>query len=219
MTNVNIIKGILNAAQGPALPCYYTCNIVPPTAFSSSGTLGSIIPGAGALLQPLIATASRQVSLLAESVSIPGRQLLTTEHKIFGTKRLMPYGVLYENMTITFICTNIMLERTFFDIWHQFIISPGSQYMEYYKDYVGEIVIQKISNDDPTTAGGALTEFGSLLSTYTLEEAYPVSIQAQELSYGSNEEYLKLTVEFAYAKWKCTLDQIFTGPSNVPRTV
>jgi len=62
MTNINIIKGILNAAQGPALPCYYTCNIVPPTAFSDSGQLGNIIPGAGALIKPLVATASRQVS-------------------------------------------------------------------------------------------------------------------------------------------------------------
>ena len=200
----------MNLSGGMAQPCHYICNISAPNAFLSQSAINLIVPGASLLLGPVIGIASRQISMLAESTSIPGRQLATQEHQIFGTIRKMPYGVVYDDFTVTFMCTNSMLERTFFDIWHQFIISPGSQYMEYYTDYVSTISIQKIDNSlDP------ISSVGSMISTYTLEEAYPVSIQTQELSYGSTDEYLKLTVQFAYSKWKCTLDKLFPGDPNV----
>jgi hypothetical protein len=129
---------------------------------------------------------------------------------MFGTKREMPYGVVYAPVSITFICTNSMVERSFFDVWHQFIISPTSQYMEYYKDYVGQVIIQKTSNDND-----AISKVGQVLATYILEEAYPKSISEQELSYSGGDEYLKVTVEFEYARWLCTLDNIFPGDPGV----
>jgi hypothetical protein len=210
MTNVNKIKAVMNMSGGMSLPCHYICNISAPNAFLSQGKIDTIIPGASTLLGPVIGLASRQISMLAESTTIPGRQLATQEHRIFGTTRKMPYGVIYDDLTVTFMCTNSMLERTFFDIWHQFIISPGSQYMEYYTDYVSTITIQKLDN-----SWSPISFVGSMISTYTLEEAYPVSIQAQELSYDATDQYLKLTVQFAYSKWKCTLDRIFPGDPNV----
>lgn len=203
MTNIKAIKSVLNKSAGPAQPCHYICSIVPPLSMMTGGALGAIAA-------PLTMYAAQQISLLAESASIPGRQLATTPHKIFGTKREMPYGVVYAPITITFICTNSMLERTFFDVWHQFIISPTSQYMEYYQDYVGRVIIQKTNNDNE-----AVSTVGSVLSTYILEEAYPKSIQEQELSYSSGDEYLKLTVEFEYARWSCTLDSVFPGDAKV----
>lgn len=215
MANVNGIKQLINESGGPALGCQYVFNIVPPIAFSNitsaiqnglQGDIFSTISGAaGDLFKTgFLKNKAKQVSLLAESISIPGRQLLSTEHRIFGTVRKMPYGVLYEDLTATFICTNSMVERTFFDVWQQVIISPGSQYMEFYENYVGSIVIQKISNNTKPSKS-------EKLSTYVLQEAYPISIQSQELSYGDTE-YLKLTVQFAYSKWKSVLD--FSMPNN-----
>lgn len=215
MADVNGIKQIINESGGPALGCQYVFNIQPPLAFTNitssiqTGLQGDIfgaISGAATDLfkTGLLTSKARQVSILAESISIPGRQLLSTEHRIFGTVRKMPYGVLYEDLTATFICTNSMIERTFFDVWQQLIISPGSQYMEFYENYVGSIVIQKISNN-------AKPNKNEKLATYVLQEAYPISIQSQELSYGDTE-YLKLTVQFAYSKWKSALD--FAMPNN-----
>jgi hypothetical protein len=94
-----------------------------------------------------------------------------------------------------------MIERTFFDLWHRFIISPDSQYLNFYENYIGTIVIQKLDNSD-----SPLSKFTNLVSTYILEEAYPVEIQSQPLSYSATDEYLKLTIEFTYARWKNTLD-------------
>lgn len=203
MTSIKTIKSVLNQTGGPAQPCHYVCNIIPPQTMFTDGAVGII----GA---PLAFFASKQVSLLAESISLPGRQLMTTPHKIFGTKREMPYGVVYAPMSINFICTNSMIERTFFDVWHQFIMSPTSQYMEYYQTYVGQIVIQKIANDE-----SAQSLVGQVVATYFLEEVYPKSISEQELSYSSGDEYLKLSVEFEYARWSCTLDNLFPGNPDI----
>lgn len=215
MANVNAIKELINKSGGPALGCQYVLNIVPPAAFLNISSaieqglggdlLGAISNTAGDLFKTgFLKNKASQVSMLAESISIPGRQLLSTEHRIFGTVRKMPYGVLYEDFTVTFICTNSMVERTFFDVWQQTIISPGSQYMEFYENYVGSIIIQKISNNTEPNVG-------EKASKYVLQEAYPISIQSQELSYGDTE-YLKLTVQFAYSKWKSVLD--FAMPNN-----
>lgn len=231
MANVDGIKSLIGEAGGPALGCQYVFNIIPPMAFLGitegleQGLNGDIFGGIATAAQDLFKTGflknkAGHVSMLAESVSIPGRQLLSTEHRIFGTVRKMPYGVLYEDLTATFICTNSMIERTFFDVWQQLIISPGSQYMEFYENYVGSVVIQKVSNlgtvenksqkDNKNQDPPPYKKFEKL-ATYVLQEAYPISIQSQELSY-SDGDYLKLTVQFAYSKWKSVLD--FSMPNN-----
>lgn len=238
MTSVDVIKTTISSSGGPALGCQYVFTMVPPLIMFNLDEVinniknldvGSLLQGG---LQDYILSKTRDVSMLAESVSIPGRQLMTTEHRILGTVRKMPYGVLYDDLTVTFMCTNSMLERTFFDIWHQLIISPGSQYMEFYENYVGTLVIQKVSNklintyedvkdDKGVVTGKKLVKTDNLglkenLSTYVVMEAYPISIQAQELNY-SDGEYLKLTVQFAYSKWKSVLD--LAVPNNPTLTI
>lgn len=229
MTNVNDIKAAISSSGGPALGCQYVFSITPPVSmFNSTSvleTLQKMDPSINEKSEvwgkyaTYTLSKSRNLSMLAEAVSIPGKQLMTTEHRIFGTVRKMPYGVLYDDLTVTFICTNSMFERSFFDIWQSLIISPSSQYMEFYENYIGTVVIQKVSNraaaavtteKDAKTGNDVMvvtpvsTDYEKL-STYVLLEAYPVNIQSQELSYG-DDQYLKLTVQFAYSKWKSAID-------------
>ena len=218
MTSPTQIKAALNSYNGVAQPCHYICTISPPAGMRSR--LKLIETGAGIANKFLGITdvgslvgnnTLQHISMMAESAEIPGRQFATTPHKIYGNVRQMPYGVLYDNINIDFICTNYMIERSFFDVWHQYIMSPTNQYMEYYNDYVGQIIIQKIANDSSTPS---IQKIANKISTYTIEEAYPVSIQPQELSYDS-DGYLKLSVEFAYARWTSTLDNLFPGSNGV----
>jgi hypothetical protein len=72
-----------------------------------------------------------------------------------------------------------------------------------------------------TTAGGPvysnnpLVEIGNTASTYVLDEAYPISVQSQELNW-SGQDYLKLTVEFTYKSWRSEpLTAIFDTGSGV----
>ena len=201
--------------NGVAQPCHYICNILPPFGMYSNAIkqhLGDL--AAQTLGTFLINRTARTMSILAESASLPGRNFITSEQKLYGTLRKLPYGVVYDDIDITFICTNSMMERTFFNIWHNYIMAPDSQYMEYYQDYIGEIQITKINNDGFGAGGANLfskvaTEAKNLvvdeLNTYTLHEAYPIAIRAQDLSY-NDEDYMKLTVTFSYARWSVGTD-------------
>jgi len=199
MPNIDDIKSVLNISNGPSLRSNYVVTIVPPRAFLGLGG-GISFSGAGKGLLSLLAM--KQLSMLAQNASLPGRTISTTPHRIYGTVREMPYGVLYAPITITFICTNIMVERAFFDLWQQSIVYPKSNYMNYYNDYVGRVLVQKVDN-----AGWSVgSVVGEAISTFILEEAYPKVVQEQELAYGSKNEVMTLTVEFSYARWRSSLD-------------
>lgn len=239
------IKEAISGRGGLALGCQYILTIIPPAMFSPQGTatsrindiintgkfdLGTAFDIGKDILRVIGFSEAAHISLLAESASIPGRQLLTTEHRIFGTVRKMPYGVLYEDFTVTFICTNSMVERLFFDLWHQMIMNSGSQYMEFYDNYVGSIIVQKLSNFVPSKIKvpgskpgeekeikidqNTATKVGQALSTWKLLEVYPVSIQAQELNYADND-YLRLTVQFSYAKWHSIGEKLISMEPNL----
>jgi hypothetical protein len=196
MTNINSIKSILNVSRGPALKANYLVNVIPPLSAILDNPL-TTVPKA-----LLAGVAMKNLSMLAVEAALPGRRLSTTPHRMYGTVREMPYGVLYESIDITFMCTNIMIERAFFDIWQQYIIAPKTNYLNYYKDYIGTIIIQKIDNAGYEYGSTA----GELISVFTLEDAYPLAIQPQPLAYDSKNEIMTLTVTFSYARWRSSLD-------------
>jgi hypothetical protein len=212
-----VMHSALNILGGPALPAQYLCIVTPP--------MGMLIQGSAGLLGGLLSVAgSANLAVMATSVSIPGRAFATQDSVMFGTTRKMPYGVIYDSIRVSFLCTNSMFERTFFDAWHQFIISPSSQYIEYYDNYKADIVIKKLKGSgldsilafEPPTVDPPLAELGSVLSTYIIEEAYPYRIGAQELSSENNDAILRLDVEFYYRRWRSVIDMVFPGRTMSP---
>lgn len=185
----NILKSSFSIFGEPQRPCHYTCLITPPNGMlvgSSIGALGAVLSLAGAA----------QVSLMAHQVTLPSSALTTTPFTMYGIGHKMPYGRIYEDMNVSFICTKSMVERHFFDIWLQFIHNPHTNYMHYYKDYTGTIYFKPRSD----LSGPGAAEVGNALSAFILQEAYPVSINAQEFAYENSESFLSLSVTFAYRK-------------------
>ena len=216
----DIFKQTLNALGGPALPCHYAAIVTPPPAFVTGAAFGL----AGPILGPIFAVAAMaDMAFMVESCSIPGRQIRTTNHSTYGSYRRMPVGVDYPTFMMTFICTNSMLERHVFDIWHNYIMSTKSQYMGYYDDIIGEITIKKLTDSGilmstaagsfPVTPNVPQVELGDTLSIWTFTEAYPVSIQAQELN-NANGDYMRITVEFTYKYWTTLLSSLLDPGSG-----
>lgn len=208
-----VMHKTLNLLGGPALASQYLCIIRPPFGMltaGAAGILGGVLSVAG----------SANLAVMATELSIPGRQFQTRDATMFGTTRKMPVAMMYDSIKISFLCTNSMFERTFFDAWHQFIMSPSSQYMEYYDNYKADIIIKKLKGSgivdsllalEPPTIDPPLAELGSVLSTYRIEEAYPYRIGAQELSSSATDQILKLDVEFYYRRWTSVIDLVFPG--------
>jgi len=162
-----------NLINGVSRPNRYTVDIIPPLSVADSNTI-------------------RKVQMLCEGVQLPGCNIATSEDKFWGPVRKMVYLNTYQDVFMTFICSQSMVERKFFEKWQSIIANKSDDYIRYYDDYVGEITIST-TNEKP-----------ELNKTHriTLKECYPIEIMPQELSYSENDSYLKFQVNIAYRRWE-----------------
>jgi hypothetical protein len=134
---------------------------------------------------------AQQLTLRCESANIPGRTLATADQKIYNITEKFPYQTTYNDMEMTFIVSNDMTEKQFFDAWVEFI-NPSTNFNFKYKgDYATSITISQY--DDTNTL------------SYQIEliDAYPISVNQLDLNWNA-DGYHKLTVTFAYTYWKNT---------------
>jgi hypothetical protein len=133
------------------------------------------------------------LTIMCQSVTLPGRQIATSELPVYGPPVKMPYGLIYQDFTCSFICTNNMAQRQVFEKWQRSIVDPSTNYVNYYDNYIGTVLVSKLDNE------------GYPRYAVTYEECYPIGIIEQELSAGNNE-FLRLFVQFAYRRWRTSQD-------------
>ena len=154
----------------------------------------------------------------AVNASLPGRSLDVQEFSEYGPTRKMPFNVNNGGgqLSLTFICDSTFLDRFLIEAWQSFIFAPSGQDTEstypsttfdatsvnplfaYYYDYVGEMTIAQLSLN------------GDSALEYKLHEVYPLSFEAQELSYESTDQIMKFECVFAYR----TFESTYTKPSE-----
>lgn len=132
---------------------------------------------------------SKTLSLRCESATLPGRSVSTFDHRIYGPTEKMPYQSAYEDIVLTFICEDGLLEKSAFNSWMDLINPLESWDFEYKQNYVKDISILQYD-----TAGNAVHEV-------TLYEAYPIAVNQLDLDWSSDAPYHKLSVVFAYTYW------------------
>lgn len=145
----------------------------------------------------------------ADTAELPGRSLMTAEHKFsnYGPINKVPYGgQVYTDSTISFLLSEDMREKEYFEYWQNRIVNTGAfeigsgqkdlyGYVQskfntkYFDEYLGTIIIRQY--------GSA----GDLRSIHTLNEAYPLIINPIAMSWAS-DELAKLSVTFAYRNYK-----------------
>ena len=143
----------------------------------------------------------KQVSLACENISFPGRNIDTTEDtNIYGPVRNIATGFSYADITATFRCSRDMREKRYFETWQKLSYNPATWSMQYYEDYVGAVQIFQLDDNDERTYGVELIE------------AFPKTIEAQQLDYSSTDQINKLNVTFSYRWWKSLADE-----ANLPQ--
>jgi len=221
--SIKEMSSVLQQGGGLAKASHYYVHILPPPAMRykigeitsiDDITLDTVTKFAGNYFK---ANKLAGLATKCESTELPGKRLATTEFVMYGTYQQLPYGINYDPWTANFICTNSMLERNFFDSWMKAITDPFSNNFQYYKEYVTDIFLLKLPeglpelqllnlldlvaramNGEDSLAEGIAESFGVYIMK--LEEAYPIQISSQPLSYES-EDYINITVEFAYRKF------------------
>jgi len=94
--------------------------------------IGGLVSGGG--LSNVI-NDPRDISLLAESVNLPSSQITTLDHIAEKQTVKIPYAVIQEEVTMTFLLTNDYYIKNMFDKWGQSIVDLETYRVAYKKRY------------------------------------------------------------------------------------
>jgi len=139
-------------------------------------------------LLPYLKTA-RTLKYRCEVANLPGKNLSTTEQKIYGPVEKFPYLTTYNDIDLTFIVDEDMSQKFLFDGWLNFINPTYNNNMRYKENYATTLTINQYDTSNQRTY------------TVSLLDAYPISMNQLDLDW-NGDGYHKLTVTFAYTYWK-----------------
>tara|TARA_Y100000034_G_scaffold91101_1_gene109834 strand:+ start:78 stop:632 length:555 start_codon:yes stop_codon:yes gene_type:complete len=148
----------------------------------------------------------RRLSILCENVTLPTKSLATYEKSIYGPVKAMPYRMTFTEASMSFIMTDSMQEKKYFDAWQNKIVDPKTGNLGFFDDYVADISIKKFSRT-------AFNEGSTPTYEVKLIDAWPSIVSEVQLSYSGGTEAMKLSVTFQFKKWESeTLTN--TGPAG-----
>lgn len=152
----------------------------------------------------------RKVLILCDSVNMPGITIASSQQRIWGEVREMPYEAIFEPVNLSFYVDTNIGAKNLFEEWVQLVRNPESRSFNYYNSYITDIDIMVHPINDNETA----------VHTVTLHEAYPKILQAVNLDY-SSKDVMKYSVTMNY-KWYTTSNNSqsdvtneITNPNNV----
>jgi hypothetical protein len=205
--NVDTLKATINRRGGLAKSNRFAIYMSNPAGQNilTGGASGALSSVAGTALRSVVTGGGfsptaflndpRDIYLLAESVTIPGRAFTTSDRRIGVKTTKVPYGIMTDDtVKMTFLLTNDYYIWKYFKSWMDLIAPPSDDIteikMNYKNNYTTDIQIQQIASGDFVPA-----------YSISLANAYPMSLDAVELSNGS-DDYLRCTVSMAYDNWE-----------------
>ena len=143
------------------------------------------IPGQGA-------NDLKQINLMCDQVSLAGRDVQAVLDLQYGIRRQVAYNApAYTPLSVSFLCTDQMLEKTILDKWNNLIVPVQRGFhVEYYDKYIGELDVYVLDRSGKHR-------------TYHMHyhEVYPKTVTAVELNHGTTNATLRVTAEIQYAYW------------------
>jgi hypothetical protein len=131
----------------------------------------------------------RDISILCDSVTLPGRQISTTEVQTNLLAVKTPYTYINDDVQMSFHITNDHFMKKFFENWFNRMFDRSKMTMKYRSQYTTDIIVQQLDQRDVP------------VYTVTLKNAFPTSITSYELTNSGENQTQKLTVTLAYEDW------------------
>ena len=179
----------LNGRRGPVKNSLYDVKIYKPGIFVPGG----ILSPSGATGFTLINDEFKSLSYLCESAEMPGKSFEIERVKIYGPGYNVPYLTTYQNIALTFLCTNAHSDRELFDLWMNSIINQNKNNVRFQKgknsEYLSHIDIVQYDSQEKE------------IYKVQLIDAFPASIAPQQLAW-SDDGFQRLTVSFLYQKYE-----------------
>jgi hypothetical protein len=115
---------------------------------------------------------------------IPGLSIATVDRD--KSYRGIAYQKLYEDVTLGFYVNVDMKEIKFFQNWMEIIVRPEDNHVGFYNDYVGTVEIKNLDRQQETVL------------TTKLHDAYPKSLSAVNLDYGTTDTVMTISITMTY---------------------
>ena len=139
----------------------------------------------------------RDLISLCNSAQIPGETMATTEKALDFKSRAKQR--LYDDITLTFYCTEDMEVFHYFNNWLSEIISEETNRVGFQKDYIATINVHKLGKDISAASNPSEEQINNrIISTTTILEAFPKRVEPISLDYAATGIVNTLSVNFAY---------------------
>jgi hypothetical protein len=198
MNSIDNLKATISKKGGVAMQNRFQIFFQPPTANSMKSLLnsdpkvlvGSLAKNAVTGGSPLnIIPDPRDISILCESVNLPGRQITTIDYQAEKQSIKIPYSAINEDVTMSFILTNDYYMKKLFDDWQSAVFDMNRYRAGYKKDFTTDIVIQQLNQQNIPVYG------------VRLEGAFPVTVSSINLDNNSENTIQKLNVTLSYENY------------------
>jgi len=198
-TTIGRFRSAIARGEGMARPSRFAIDLQLPQGVSTLALENTLN---GRRLSPQsadLATLSndnKYIRLMCSNISFPGRNLSTTIRNTHGLSQEIVDGVTYGELTATFYCDKFMREKQLFEYWQKTAYNPVSYNINYSDEYTAPLKIYQLgsfsSHDDRDRV------------TYAVEcsEAFPKTIDAQELSYEASSQVHKISITFSFKFWR-----------------
>jgi hypothetical protein len=131
----------------------------------------------------------RDVSILCDSVTLPGRQISTSEVQTNLLSVKTPYTYINDDVTMSFHITNDHFMKKFFENWFNRMFDRKKMTMKYRSQFTTDVIIQQLDQRDVP------------VYTVTLKNAFPTSITSYELTNSGENQTQKQTITLSYEDW------------------
>ena len=187
-SEIDDLKSVFNKRQGPALTNRFMVFMQPPSGSLLNLDVNAAITGAisGNLNAGGFINDPRDVSILCESCSLPGRTISTIDYQTTKQSVKIPYSFINEDVTFTFILTGDYYIRKMFDQWMSMVFDTQKYALKYRDTYTTDIRIAQLNKDN--------------IPVYTvqLQKAYPTGINAITLDNTAESTIQKVSVNVTY---------------------
>lgn len=191
MSSIERLKSLISKKGGLAKGNRFNVIFTPPKQTLLNFDLESIVSSAisGNFSAKNLINDPRDISMLCDSVSIPGKQISTIDYQAQKQSIKIPYGTLHDDVSLTFLLTNDYYMKSVFDQWINNIVDTDTYGVSYKKDIAVDVIIQQLDEQNTPIYG------------VKLEGAFPTTMNEILLSNESTDTIQKLNVSFSYDRY------------------
>lgn len=144
-------------------------------------TLGYVLTNMGSKNEAL--------SLFCQSCQLPARDLSNLEFGEYGEKRSLGVKHTHDGFTTSYLCSEDLREKLFFEQWQNIAFDPITKRHSYYNEYISRVEVFKYN-----------ASWSKVKAAYQFNECYPSNVGSLELNQENTP--LELTIQWKYRNYK-----------------